>query len=107
MAGRTQGWVWKHFYTDRINYKTDKTHHNAWCSAELKFAKLFHFQKPGLSEETPSGRVGKDVDYFWKGAVKNLDKELELYDLLQDVENTRSQEAAEQLGGSSTPIVVG
>jgi hypothetical protein len=73
MAGRTQGWVWKHFYTDRINYKTDKTHHNAWCSAELKFAKLFHFQKLGLSEETPSRRVGKDVDYFWKGAVtRNL-----------------------------------
>jgi hypothetical protein len=59
-------------------------------------------------DETPSGRPGKDIDYFWKGAVRNLDKELELYDLLQDVENMRSEdsEAGEQQGGSNAPIVV-
>src|ERR1700737_4692735 len=36
-TGKNQGWAWKHFYTDKKNYKTDKTHYNAWCLAELKF----------------------------------------------------------------------
>ena len=36
-TGKNQGWAWKHFYTDRKNYRTDKTHYNAWCLAELKY----------------------------------------------------------------------
>ena len=48
------------------------------------------------------GRKGKDLDYYWKGAVKNLDKELELYELLHDVESMREDEA----GSDGTPIEV-
>jgi len=36
-SGRNQGWAWKHFYTDRTNYKGNKTHLNFWCLTELKF----------------------------------------------------------------------
>jgi len=45
------------------------------------------------------------LDYYWKGAVKNLDKELELYELLQDVESMREDEAGHE-GTNDSPIEV-
>jgi hypothetical protein len=29
-------WAWDHFWTDRNNYKGDKSHKNAWCHVELE-----------------------------------------------------------------------
>jgi hypothetical protein len=43
-------------------------------------------------DKTPSGQKGKYLDYYWKGVVKNLNRELELYKLLQDVESVREDE---------------
>jgi hypothetical protein len=81
-------------------------HHRLICYFRrqelIPLAKLFHFQLDSSDNETPSGRKGKDLDYYWKGAIKNLDKELELYKLLQDVETMREDEA----GQHGTPIEV-
>ena len=75
----------------------------------MPLIELFHFQKPGSPDiETPSGRKGKDLNYYWHGAVKNLDKELELYDLLQEVDNTRREEAVanDAPGGNNALIII-
>ena len=72
----------------------------------IPLGQLFHFQKPGSSDDkTPSREKGKDLDYYWKDAIKNLDKELELYELLQDVESTREDEAGHE-GTNDSPIEV-
>jgi len=39
----------------------------------------------------------RDDDYFWQGAIKNLDKELELYDLFQDAENMKIEETQQHV----------
>jgi len=48
------------------------------------------------------------LNYYWHGAVKNLDKELELYDLLQEVKNTRREEAVanDAPGGNNALIII-
>jgi hypothetical protein len=62
----------------------------------LPIYSTFKVQKLGCSDKTPSGRKGKDLDYYWKGAVKNLDKELELYK--HDVESMRDREIGGRRG---------
>jgi hypothetical protein len=54
---------------------------------ELMHASITHFQKPDLfNNETSLGWKGKNMNYYWKGVVKNLDTKLEWFKLLQDVE---------------------
>jgi hypothetical protein len=48
----------------------------------IPLAKLFRYELNG-SQPLPSGRSPNGLDLYWKGAVKNLDKEMELYDLVQ------------------------
>jgi len=78
------------------------------CQELIPLAELFHFEKLDpleIPDRTPSGRKGKGIDYYWKGAVRNLGRELELYKLLQDIEGTRDDETGQGSSGS-TPIVV-
>jgi hypothetical protein len=91
-SGGPQGWAWQHFHTDKTKYKSNNTHLNAWCSGDdnsdsplsntpstvprcriicyfghqelIPLTNLFHFQKLGCSDETPSGRKEKDLDYY-------------------------------------------
>ncbi|KAF8575969.1 hypothetical protein K439DRAFT_1623203 [Ramaria rubella] len=50
----------------------------------IPLAKLFLY--PANDAATPTGRTQKGFDMFWKGAVANLEKEIELYELLADNE---------------------
>jgi len=77
------------------------------CQQLIPLIEIFHFQKPGSPDiETPSGCKGKDLNYYWHGAVKNLDKELELYYLLQEVKNMRREAVANDAPGGNNALII-
>jgi len=46
------------------------------------------------------------LNYYWHGAVKNLDKELDLYYLLQEVKNMRREAVANDAPGGNNALII-
>jgi len=55
-TGRPKSWVWEHFDTNKINYKTNNSYYNAWCIAELKL-------EADILRESDKDAAREDVTY--------------------------------------------
>src|SRR5882762_11356171 len=55
-TGRPKSWVWEHFDTDKVKYKTNNSYYNAWCIAELKL-------KVNILHESDKDTACEDVTY--------------------------------------------
>ena len=74
----------------------------------IPLAKLFWYEL-NRSQPLPSGRSAIGLDLYWKGAVKNLDKEMELYDLVHSCGLTSNGSSGGDPSGSgqrSEPILI-
>jgi hypothetical protein len=71
----------------------------------IPLAQLFRYPSP--TEQAPTGAARKGFNAYWKGGVANLDRELELYDLLNSQDDEGAGVATQgDTRGRTDPILV-
>ena len=73
-------WAWKHLFTDGTLYRNNNLNKNAWLSQSQSAATKIPLKSLFILPENLNAT--SELAYFWKGGIKNLEKEMAVHEIL-------------------------